>query len=160
MSFLRSTTHIWDTQDLPGRFKEWKACLVEIGQTSYKLETNAHSICPIAENLAYQCMENGGRNMPTLIFLWLTVAIRYNIETNSSTLKVSRERAEICLSIVRRTNAEQRYQRWWQLTHFHCTIARRSPPHLSGSHVSFVSLADVKKTLECTTTPNPHVHKA
>ena len=58
MPFLRSTTPIWSTQDLPRRFKEWKACLVEIGQTAHKLETNARANFPMAENLAYQCMEN------------------------------------------------------------------------------------------------------
>ena len=42
MPFLRGTTPIWSTQDLPRRFKEWKACLVEIGQTAHKLETK----CP------------------------------------------------------------------------------------------------------------------
>ena len=68
MPFLRLTTLIWGTQDLPGRFKECKACLVEIGQTAHTLETNAHANFPMAENLAYQCMENGGRNMPTRIF--------------------------------------------------------------------------------------------
>ena len=85
MPFLRGTTHIWSTQDLPHRFKEWKACLVEIGQTAQKLETNARANFPMAENLAYQCMENGVRNMSTHILLWLTVALRYNIETNSCT---------------------------------------------------------------------------
>ena len=85
MQLLRGTTPIWGTQNLPGRFKEWKACLVEIGQTAHKLETCAHATFTMAENLAYQCMENVGRNMPTLIFLCLTVAHRYNIETNSST---------------------------------------------------------------------------
>ena len=85
MPFLRGTTPIWGTQDSPGRFKEWKACLVEIGQTAHKLETNVCANFPIAENLAYQCMENWGRNMPTLKFLWLTMAFRHNIETNSST---------------------------------------------------------------------------
>ena len=85
MPFLRGTTPIWGTQDLPGRFKEWKACLVEIGQTAHKLETNARANFTMAENMAYQCMENGGRNMPTLIFLWLTVTFRLIIETNSST---------------------------------------------------------------------------
>ena len=85
MLFLRGTTPILGRQDLPGRFKEWKACLVEIGQTDHKLETNAQASFPMAENLAYQCMKNEGRNMPTLIFLWLTVAFRHNIETNSST---------------------------------------------------------------------------
>ena len=85
MPFLRGTTPIWGTQNLPCRFKEWKACLVEIGQTAHKLETNARANLPISESLAYQCMENGGRNMRTLIFLWLTVAFWHNIETNSST---------------------------------------------------------------------------
>ena len=60
MPFLPGTTPIWSTQDLPRRFKEWKACLVEIGQTAHKLETNARAYFPMAENLAYQCMENGG----------------------------------------------------------------------------------------------------
>ena len=60
MPFLRGTTLIWSTQDLPRRFKEWKACLVETGQTAHKLETNARANFPMAENLAYQCMENEG----------------------------------------------------------------------------------------------------
>ena len=85
MPFLRGTIPIWGTQDLPVRFKEWKACLVEIGQTAHKLETNARANFRMAENLAYQCMKNGGRKMPTLKLLWLTVAFRHNIETNSST---------------------------------------------------------------------------
>ena len=60
MQFLRGTTLIWSTQYLPSRFKEWNACLVEIGQTAHKLETNARANFPMAEKLAYQCMENGG----------------------------------------------------------------------------------------------------
>ena len=59
MPFLQGTTPVWGIQDLPRRFKEWKACLVEIGQTAHKLETNARANLPLAENLAYQCMENG-----------------------------------------------------------------------------------------------------
>ena len=58
MPFLRGTTPIWGTQDLPRRFKEWKACLVEIGQTAHKLKTNARAKFLMAKNLAYQCMEN------------------------------------------------------------------------------------------------------
>ena len=85
MPFLRGTTPIWGTQDLLCRFKEWKLCLVEIGQTAHNLETIASVNFPMAENVAYQCMENGVRNMPTLILLWLTVDFRHNIETNSST---------------------------------------------------------------------------
>ena len=85
MPFLRGTTPIWSIQDFPGCFKEWNACLVEIGQTAHKLETNACANFSMAENFAYQCMENRERKIPTLIFLWLTVAFRHNIETNSST---------------------------------------------------------------------------
>ena len=33
---------------------------MEIEQTSRPLETNAHANFPMAENAAYQCMENGG----------------------------------------------------------------------------------------------------
>ena len=83
MPFLRGTTPIWSTQDLPRRFIEWKACLVEIGQTAHKLETNARANFPMAENLAYQCMENGGKNMPKLIFcgsLWLSGTILRQIQ--------------------------------------------------------------------------------
>ena len=60
MPFLRGTTPIWSTLDLPRRFKEWKACLVEIGLTAHKLETNARANFPMAENLAYRWMENWG----------------------------------------------------------------------------------------------------
>ena len=48
MPFLRGTTPIWSTQDLLRRFKEWKACLVEIGQTAHKLEINARANFPMA----------------------------------------------------------------------------------------------------------------
>ena len=47
---------MWGAQDLPGPFKDWKACFVEIGQTAHKLETNARANFPMAENLSYQCM--------------------------------------------------------------------------------------------------------
>ena len=33
---------------------------MEIEQTARPLETNAHANYPMAENAAYQCMENGG----------------------------------------------------------------------------------------------------
>ena len=85
MPFLRGTTPIWSTQDLARRFKEWKACLVEIGQTAHKLETNARANFSMQRTWHINVWRMGGRNMPTLIFLWLTVAFRHNIETNSST---------------------------------------------------------------------------
>ena len=70
IKYAHSTKHntYHGTQDLQGRFQRMEACFVEIGQTAHKLETNARANFPMAENLAYQCMENKGRNMPTLIF--------------------------------------------------------------------------------------------
>ena len=50
---------------------------------------------------------------------------------------VPREHANHFFSIVRHTNAEKMYHQCGQLTHFHCTIVRRGPPHLAGqSHVA------------------------
>ena len=48
----RHNTYLEHT-DLPRRFKECKACLVEIGQTAHKLVTNDRANFPMAENLAY-----------------------------------------------------------------------------------------------------------
>ena len=48
-----------------------------------KLETNAHANFLMAENMAYQCMEDGRWNMPTLRLSWLIVCFRYNVETES-----------------------------------------------------------------------------
>ena len=41
-------------------FQRIECLLVEIEQTARPLETNAHANFPMAENAAYQCMENGG----------------------------------------------------------------------------------------------------
>ena len=41
-------------------FQRIEACLVQIEQTARPLETNVHANFPMAENAAYQCMENGG----------------------------------------------------------------------------------------------------
>ena len=62
-------------------FQHQKACLVEIEQTARKLETNAYANFLMAENMAYQCMEDCRWNMPTLILSWLTVRFRHNVET-------------------------------------------------------------------------------
>ena len=75
-------TYQW-RMDLPGCFKHQKACLVEIEQTARKLETNAHDNFLMAENMAYQCMEDGRWNMPILRLSWLIVRFRHNVETKS-----------------------------------------------------------------------------
>ena len=41
-----------------------ESLFVEIGQTAHKLKTNARANFTMAENLAYQCMENGGETCP------------------------------------------------------------------------------------------------
>ena len=78
----RHNTYLGHT-GLPGRFKEWKACLVEIGQTAHKLETNARANFPWQRTWHINVWENGGRNMPTLIFcgsLWLSGTILRQIQ--------------------------------------------------------------------------------
>ena len=58
---------------------------MEIEQTARPLETNAHANFPMAEDEAYQCMENGGWKHAHLTGLWLTVCVGYNVETKSRT---------------------------------------------------------------------------
>ena len=74
--------------------------------------------------------------------------------------RISREHTECFLSIVRHTNAEQRYQLMGAinaLLPYNCT--KRTPPHLSGSYMSYVSLVDMRKAWERTATLNRRVHK-
>ena len=97
----------------------------------------------MAENMAYQCMEDGQWNMPTLRLSRLIVRFSTMLKQSHTSRPVSREHGNHFLSIVRHTNAEKSYHQRGQLTHFHCTIVRSGPPHLAGSHMSFVSLADV-----------------
>ena len=60
---------------------------MEIEQTARPLETNAQFNFLMAENVGYQCMENGGgkHDMPTLTCLCLTLRVGYNVETKSRT---------------------------------------------------------------------------
>ena len=59
--------------------------MVEIEQTARKLEKNAHANFLTAENMAYQCMEDGRLKIPTLTLSWLIVPFRHNVETKSET---------------------------------------------------------------------------
>ena len=132
----------------------------------------AHRICQVVSNIRKPVWLKlskrlvSWRQMPMPIFscqrtwhinVWKMVGgtcphldFRGSLFLSSSMLKqsqrsrpVSREHANHFLSNVRHTNAEKRYHQCGQLTHFHCTIVRRNPPHLAGSHMSYVSLADV-----------------
>ena len=67
---------------------------MEIEQTARPLETNVHANFPLAENAAYQCMENAGGN---------------HSHIDMFVARFPREHAEHFLCIVGHTNAEQRY---------------------------------------------------
>ena len=83
---------------------------MEIEQTSRPLGTNAHAKFPMAENKAYQSMENG---------LWETCPLWHvcgslcvsgtMLRQSQRPRRVPREHAKCFLSIVGHTNAEQRY---------------------------------------------------
>ena len=82
---------------------------MENEQTARPLETNAHANFPIAENAAYQCMENvGGKHAHLHVCDSLCVSGTM-LRQNQGPRRVSREHAESFLSIVGHTNAEQRY---------------------------------------------------
>ena len=66
---------------------------MEIEQTARPLETNAHANFLLAENAAYQCMENSGGN---------------HFHIDMFVARVPREHAECFISIVDHTNDEQR----------------------------------------------------
>ena len=86
----------------------------------------------VGETCSYECFCGS---------LWLLSTILRQIQVLISVL---RERAESFLSIVHRTNAEQKYHQWKQLTHFHCTIAQRRPPSPFRQSRVLRSLADVR----------------
>ena len=95
---------------MPGGFKEWKACLVEIEQTARPSETNVHANFPMAKNAAYQCMENGGEGRAHInMFVAHCVCRVTMLRQSQRPRRVSSEHAECFLSIVGDTNAEQRY---------------------------------------------------
>ena len=70
------------------------------------LKTNAHANFPMAENAAYQCMENGGGetcpHWQICGSLWVSGTV---LRQSQGPRQVPREYAECFLSIVRHTNA-------------------------------------------------------
>ena len=83
---------------------------MEIEQTARPLETNAHANYPMAESAAYECMENGG-GKPAHIERFVAHCARWvhMLRQSQEPRRDLREHAECFLSIVRHTNAEQRY---------------------------------------------------
>ena len=89
--------------------------------------------------------------------LWMSVTM---LRQSQGPRLVPREHAECFLSIVGHTNAEKTVPLIGAiiaLLPYNCT--KRSPSHLSGSYMSYVSIVDVKKTFERTATLNGRVHK-
>ena len=83
---------------------------MEIEQTARQLETNAHANFPMAENAAYQCMENGGGKHAHIDRFVAHCVCRVQCWDKVKDLEgVPREHAECFLSIVGHTNAEQWY---------------------------------------------------
>ena len=83
---------------------------MEIEQTARQLETNAHANFPMAENAAYQCMENGGgETCPHWQVCGSLCVSGTMLRQNQGPRRVPREHAECFLSIVGHTNAEQWY---------------------------------------------------
>ena len=83
---------------------------MEIEQTARQLETNAHANFPMAENAAYQCMENGGgETCPHWQVCGSLCVSGTMLRQSQGPRRVPREHAECFLSIVDHTNAEQWY---------------------------------------------------
>ena len=83
---------------------------MEIEQTARQLETNAHANFPMAENAAYQCMENGGgETCPHWQVCGSLCVSGTMLRQSQGPRRVPREHAECFLSIVGHTNAEQWY---------------------------------------------------
>ena len=135
MPFLRGTTPIWGTQDLPGRFKEWKACLVEIGQTAHKLETNTRTNFPMPENFY--------PHVRTLIRICGDTVARTSVRKFNPTL----ENMLIVLNIVVARTPSKGTHQWGQLLQLHGGV-----PLCAVTFVVRFPLRDVKQY--CTTTPN------
>ena len=83
---------------------------MEIEQTVGPLETNAHANFAMAENAAYQCMENGGgETCPHWHVCGSLCASGTMLRQSQVPRRAPGEHAECFLSIVDHTNAEQRY---------------------------------------------------
>ena len=83
---------------------------MEIEQTDRPLKTNAIANFPMAENAAYQCMENGGGKHGHIDMFVAHYACRVQCwDKIRGPRRFPREHAECFCCIVGHTNAEQRY---------------------------------------------------
>ena len=111
------------------------------------LETNAHANFPMAENAAYQCMENGGGKHAHIDIFVAHCACWLQFWDKVKDLDGSLENMLNVFSVllVTRTLSNGTINGAINaLLPYNCT--KRSPPHLSGSYMSYVSLVDVRKS--------------
>ena len=133
---------------------------MEIEQTARPLETNAHANFTMAENDAYQSMENGGGKHAHIDMFVAHCACRVQCWDKVKDLEGSLENMLNVFSVllVTRTLSNGTINGAIDaLLPYNCT--KRFSPHFSGSYSSYVSLVDVRKTWERTDTLNGRVHK-
>ena len=132
---------------------------MEIEKTAHPLETNAHANFPMADNAAYQCMENGGGKHAHIDMFVSHCACRVQCWEKVKDLDGSLENMLNVFSVLL-------IKRRWATVplmgainaHLPYNCTKRSPPDFSGSYMSYVSLVDVRKTWELTATLNGRVH--
>ena len=133
---------------------------MKIEQTARPLEANAHSDYPIAENAAYQCMENGGGKHAHIDMFVAHCACRVQCWDKVKDIDGSLENMQNVFSVllVTRTLSNGNIMGAINaLQPYNCT--KRSLPHFSGNYMSYVSLVDERKIWERTATLNGRVHK-
>ena len=133
---------------------------MEIEQTARQLETNAHANFPMAENAAYQCMENGGGKHAHIDRFVAHCVCRVQCWDKVKDLDGSLENMLNVFSVllVTRTLSNGTINGGNSRTST-IKLYEEVPPHFSGSYMSYVSLVDVTKTLELSAALNGRVHK-
>ena len=133
---------------------------MEIEQTARPLETNAHANFPMAENAAYQCMENGGEKHSYINMFVAHCACRVQCWDKVKDLDGSLENMLNVLSLllVTRTLSNSTIN-GGNLRTSTIQLYEEFPPYFSGGFMSYVSLVDLRRTWERTATLNVRVHK-
>ena len=133
---------------------------MEIEQTARQLETNAHAYFPMAENAAYQCMENGGGKHAHIDRFVAHCVCRVQCWDKVKDLDGSLENMLNVFSVLLVTptlsNGTINGRNWRTST---IQLYEEVSPHFTGSYMSYVSLVDVRRTWECTAALNGRVHK-
>ena len=141
-------------------FQRIESLFCGIEQTARPLETNAIANITMAENAAYQCMENGGRKHTHIDMFVAHCACREQCWDKVKDLDGSLENMLNVLSVllVTRTLRKSTINRG-NLRISTIQLYEEVPPNFTGSYMSYISLVDVRKIAERTATLNGRVHK-